>query len=97
ARRRLSQLAPQLRQAVGPVQVSGHSDSIGADAYNLTLSRKRAQAVRDELERVLGSGVRIDAKGYGEARPAVPEGSLTKSDGDARAQNRRVEITFTRR
>ena len=69
------------------VRIEAHTDSQGADAANLSLSQKRADAVRQVL---LGAGIssaRIKAVGKGEAVPVADNGS------DAgRARNRRVEI-----
>lgn len=69
------------------VDVYGHTDSTGSDAYNQTLSERRARAVADYLA---GHGVqsaRIGTRGYGESQPKAP------NDTDAgRAANRRVEI-----
>jgi outer membrane protein OmpA-like peptidoglycan-associated protein len=75
--------------SLGRVEVAGHTDSDGADAYNLELSDRRANAVRNYLvSRGVGAG-RIIATGYGEIRPLVgndtPEG---------KAQNRRVEFNL---
>lgn len=69
------------------VVVEGHTDSVGADDYNLGLSQRRAASVAATL---VGLGVgedRIEGKGYGEKFPRV------KNDTDKhRALNRRVEI-----
>jgi outer membrane protein OmpA-like peptidoglycan-associated protein len=95
ARHRIARLAPRLRRATGTIQVSGHSDAIGAPAYNLSLSTQRAEAVKAELARVLnGSTVRIEARGHGETKPVAPNTSGGKDDPDGRAKNRRVDITF---
>jgi OmpA-OmpF porin, OOP family len=67
------------------VEVQGHTDSVGADAYNLKLSQSRADSVRTYL---VGKGVSADqivAKGYGESKPIAEN---TSAEG--RAQNRRV-------
>ena len=71
--------------------LGGHTDSVGPERYNLTLSERRAVAVREHL---LSRGIapeRLDVDAWGEARPvssnATPEG---------RAQNRRAEIALTR-
>jgi OOP family OmpA-OmpF porin len=67
------------------VELQGHTDSKGADAYNLALSQKRADAVRAYL---LKSGVpaaQITSKGYGESQPIADN----KTDA-GRAKNRRV-------
>jgi len=69
------------------VEIGGHTDSNGADDYNLKLSRARANAVRDYL---LAKGVpasQMEAKGYGESKPIADN----KTDG-GRAVNRRVEL-----
>jgi len=69
------------------IDVLGHTDSTGSDAYNQALSERRAQAVSDYLA---GRGVaraRIGTRGYGEGQP------IATNDTDAgRAENRRVEI-----
>lgn len=72
------------------VRLSGHTDFIGTDDYNLTLSRNRARSVADYL---ISKGVhtsRIVSYGFGKSRPLV----LDKTD-EARTINRRVEIRFT--
>lgn len=71
------------------IEVAGHTDSVGSDAYNQKLSEQRANSV----SRYLGShGVsqqRMIVVGAGETRP------IASNDTDAgRAQNRRVEITI---
>ncbi|GAA2603811.1 hypothetical protein GCM10010411_42440 [Actinomadura fulvescens] len=97
AERRIRQLAPRLRGSTGTVQISGHSDAIGSPAYNLVLSRRRAEAVKAELRRVLGGAdVTIDAAGFGETRPVAPNKIGDRDNPDGRAKNRRVDITFHR-
>ena len=69
------------------ISVEAHTDSQGADAANLLLSQKRADAVRQQL---LGGGLdaaRVRALGKGEADPVQGNGSAA-----GRARNRRVEI-----
>jgi outer membrane protein OmpA-like peptidoglycan-associated protein len=69
------------------VDVLGHTDSVGSDAFNQTLSEQRSQTVADYLT---GRGVqraRLATRGYGESQPRA---SNTTEEG--RAQNRRVEI-----
>ncbi len=66
----------------------GHADEVGDQAYNQTLSEKRAQMVGDKL--VHDSGVspeRVSMKGFGQSRP---ENTLGTPEG--RARNRRVNI-----
>ncbi len=74
----------------GPVAVVGHTDDQGADAYNLDLSRRRAQAVADALDPLLGGDYPLTVEGRGESEPAV-EGTSPQ----ARARNRRVALTVS--
>lgn len=74
------------------VRIEGHTDSQGSDRFNLTLSQRRAEAVRTYL---IAKGIeqgRMVAKGYGER---VPIADNRTSDG--RSQNRRVEFVITAR
>lgn len=72
------------------ILVEGHTDDVGTDAYNMTLSQKRAVAVTDYLKKVGVSSSRIITKWYGESQPKVA------NDSDAnRAQNRRVQFVIT--
>jgi outer membrane protein OmpA-like peptidoglycan-associated protein len=69
------------------ISVSGHTDDVGSDEYNLKLSERRAQAVRDYLVKAgLSPGI-LSVTGLGKSRPLVP-GTSEK----ARARNRRVEL-----
>lgn len=71
---------PRLR-----IELQGHTDSSGADAYNLALSQKRADAVRTRLvEQGVPAG-QLESKGYGESQPIA-----NNATPDGRAQNRRV-------
>jgi outer membrane protein OmpA-like peptidoglycan-associated protein len=65
----------------------GHTDSLGTDAYNADLSRRRSVAVATYLESHGVSPARVEATGRGETEP------IATNDTDAgRQQNRRVEI-----
>lgn len=67
--------------------VEGHTDAKGTDAYNQSLSERRANAVRDVLVNQYGVGSdRVSAVGYGESRPVADNGT-----DEGRAVNRRVE------
>ncbi len=71
--------------------VTGHADRAGPAEYNLALSLRRADAVREALAtRGIAAG-RIGLAGRGEAEPAVPT-----ADGVAEPANRRVEIIVLR-
>lgn len=71
------------------ILVEGHTDNTGAESYNLTLSKNRAQAVTNYL---LGQGLskgRFETKWYGENQP-----KYDNSTADGRAKNRRVELAI---
>ncbi|MDR2974997.1 MAG: OmpA family protein [Propionibacteriaceae bacterium] len=77
-----------------PIQVNGHTDSIGDDASNLTLSQQRAQAVATAITSVRPDLV-ITVNGLGEADPVAANSNPDGSDNPlGRAENRRVEIIW---
>jgi outer membrane protein OmpA-like peptidoglycan-associated protein/tetratricopeptide (TPR) repeat protein len=69
------------------VEIDGHTDSVGSDAYNLKLSQARAQSVVEYLVKHGIPRERLVAKGFGETKPVAPN---TTPEG--RAKNRRVEF-----
>lgn len=69
------------------ISISGHTDSVASDAYNMKLSRNRANEVRDYLIGYGIDGSRLDAAGYGESRPVA-----TNDTPEGRELNRRVEF-----
>lgn len=74
------------------IEIQGHTDSHGSDAYNLSLSQGRSQSVVDHL---IGKGIgkgRLAARGFGETKP------IDTNETDAgRANNRRVEFTIIKK
>lgn len=78
----LSQKYPKLK-----VDISGHTDWMGTDAYNQALSERRANAVRSYLVRKGVDGKRINTFSYGESKPLA-----TNDSEEGRALNRRAEI-----
>jgi OmpA-OmpF porin, OOP family len=72
------------------VEVQGHTDSIGTDAYNLGLSERRAAAVRVYLVSRGVGATALTAKGYGKAKPIAGNDTA-----EGRAQNRRVAFDVT--
>jgi outer membrane protein OmpA-like peptidoglycan-associated protein len=92
---KLDQLAGELRGSgeFDQVTLTGHTDRIGSDAYNLNLSRERASTVRDYLVAKGIPAQRITATGLGEAVPLVncPERSHAVMV-ECLKPNRRVEI-----
>jgi OOP family OmpA-OmpF porin len=91
AQETLDEVATALaKQPEMQVEIQGYTDSIGADAYNLNLSQKRADAVKAYL---VGKGLNssaLTAKGYGKSDPIA-----SNATRDGRAQNRRVAFAVT--
>jgi outer membrane protein OmpA-like peptidoglycan-associated protein len=69
------------------VDVYGHTDSTGSDAYNQGLSERRATAVADYLSSHGVQSARLGTRGFGETQPVA-----SNETEDGRAANRRVEI-----
>ncbi len=69
------------------VIIKGHTDTLGDERYNLTLSEERSDGVRDFLVAEGVASPRITAIGFGESMPVA-----TNSSPEGRQQNRRVEI-----
>jgi outer membrane protein OmpA-like peptidoglycan-associated protein len=73
------------------VELAGHTDDQGSDAYNMELSQNRARTVSAYLAgRGVGAG-RLSAVGYGKKFPIIPS-----AEEFARSLNRRVEVKFLR-
>jgi outer membrane protein OmpA-like peptidoglycan-associated protein len=72
-------------------EIMGHTDDQGPDDYNLRLSEARAKAVMDYLTSKGVAADRLQAKGYGETKPMLPNNSEAN-----RQMNRRVEFRFFR-
>lgn len=71
------------------IEVAGHTDSTGSDAYNQTLSEQRAASVAQYLMAQGINRMRIITRGYGESRPIADN-----STEQGRQLNRRVELTL---
>ncbi len=89
------QIVDQAAKNAGPAHVTqltvtGHTDTVGSDAYNMRLSRRRAESVAAELEKqgIPSSEIEIVAKGKHDL--LVPTG-----DGVREPQNRRVQIVYS--
>jgi len=96
----LRQAAAKIRTARprGAIRIEGYTDSKGADALNLRLSQKRAEAVETWLIQNAGMSVSaFEPKGFGAARPVAPNRKPDGQDNPAGRQlNRRVEIVVTK-
>jgi outer membrane protein OmpA-like peptidoglycan-associated protein len=82
------EVVPELRADPDlTVVVEGHTDAVGSDTYNQSLSERRAAAVKSYL---VGQGIaasRIESRGYGESQPVADNETEL-----GRSKNRRVEI-----
>jgi len=67
--------------------VEGHTDNVGADDFNLTLSKQRAETVKNQLISMGIASERLQSNGFGESKPLHDN-----SEDAGRANNRRVEF-----
>jgi outer membrane protein OmpA-like peptidoglycan-associated protein len=89
ARERLAKVAGILLGHPGlKLEVEGHTDSVGGEAYNQNLSEQRAGSVRDYLIHQGISGMEsVPAKGFGKSQPVA-----SNDTAEGRQRNRRVEL-----
>jgi outer membrane protein OmpA-like peptidoglycan-associated protein len=87
----LNQVAQAIKETpdIQKVRIEGHTDSRGSDDYNQKLSERRANAVKDYLLKKGVDPERLEAVGYGEAKPIAPN-----STDKGRDANRRVEFVI---
>lgn len=71
------------------VLIEGHTDNVGTEEYNLTLSEQRANSVAEYLESLGVDQGRLISRGYGENQPEA-----TNETEEGRQKNRRVEIAI---
>ncbi|WP_313514061.1 OmpA family protein [Sphingobacterium sp.] len=83
----LDKLAKELKDSNGSVSLDGYASAEGTEAYNMNLSKDRANAVKQYLVNAGVSASSINATGYGEANPVA-----SNDTEEGRVQNRRVEI-----
>ncbi len=69
------------------VEIGGHTDSVGSDEANMSLSKRRADSVQAYLVEAGVEPTRLSSEGYGEARPVA-----SNDTEEGRAQNRRIEF-----
>ena len=85
-------------RAVGVVQIEGHTDAKGDDAYNQRLSERRAESVRRWFTRNGLGDVQFSSRGFGETRPVAPNTKAGGADDpEGRQKNRRVEIVIRKK
>lgn len=87
--KRLIQLMNENKSIV--IEITGHTDNIGEDDYNMKLSQSRSEAVMKYLQANGIASGRVTARGYGETKPLVSNDS-----DDGRAENRRVEFVIVK-
>ena len=75
------------------IEIQGHTSAIGSDAYNMKLSVKRANAVKEYLIKEGIAADRLTAKGYGETMLEIPEPKPRKESPAAKT-NRRVHFVI---
>ena len=86
----VEEMSKLLQGREGTLMLTGHTDDTGSEAYNLELSEKRANAVKDEFELYLqDENIEVMADGAGESTPVADN-----STEEGRAENRRVEVKF---
>lgn len=99
AEAQLQKAAALIRKAPpGGIQVIGHTDAKGDDAYNQRLSEARARTVADWFQQQVGVRQReFTVSGKGETAPIAPNETATGADDPAgRTKNRRVEVILPR-
>lgn len=92
---KLDEIAKALRDNVeiGGVMITGHTDRLGSDAYNLKLSQRRADAVKAYLVRAGIAANRLQAVGKGESQPVVQCAQKNQAELIRCLEpNRRVEV-----
>jgi outer membrane protein OmpA-like peptidoglycan-associated protein len=90
ARNTLAKIADQLKMnADTQIVIEGHTDSVGSEAMNQSLSEKRAAAVRDYLASHGVPAGRVTMTGFGESAPVA-----SNDTPSGRQQNRRVELVI---
>ena len=88
ARETLDHVADAIKAQPGlEIEIDGHTDSRGSDAYNQRLSQRRADAVRSYLVTRGVEGRTLVARGFGESRPVA-----SNDTDEGRTENRRVEF-----
>jgi outer membrane protein OmpA-like peptidoglycan-associated protein len=91
AREKLAKIAGIVAGHPGlKLDVEGHTDSVGGDAYNQTLSEQRGTSVRDYLMHQGMAATSVTSKGFGKTQPVA-----SNDNAQGRQENRRVEIVIS--
>lgn len=87
---RIASVLVQYPQTV--IRIEGHTDSVGSEAYNMDLSRRRAEAVKNLLVQRGVADSRLEVVAFGESLPVA-----TNDTEAGRQKNRRVELKIAPR
>jgi outer membrane protein OmpA-like peptidoglycan-associated protein len=91
AREKLAKIAGIVAGHPGlKLDVEGHTDSVGGEAYNQTLSEQRGTSVRDYLMQQGMAAASVTSKGFGKTQPVA-----SNDNAQGRQENRRVEIVIS--
>ena len=75
------------------IRINGHADALGTDDYNIALSNKRAEAIRQILISMGVKPKQVVTEAFGAAKPRKPNFLPDGSDNPSgRSQNRRAEV-----
>ncbi len=85
----LNRVADLLNQKGIQLKLAGHTDNVGSDAANMSLSKNRADAVKNYMMNKGVSSSKIESEGFGESKPIESNKTAT-----GRQKNRRVEFTI---
>jgi OOP family OmpA-OmpF porin len=85
----LNRVADLMNQKGIQLKLAGHTDNVGSDAANMTLSRNRADAVKNYMINKGVNSAKIESEGFGESKPIESNKTAT-----GRQKNRRVEFTI---
>ena len=88
ARSILNKIAESLKEnSKEKIQIEGHTDNVGPSSYNLSLSQRRAESVKNYLASQGVKKSQLETKGFGSDQPVA-----TNDTKEGRAKNRRVEF-----
>ena len=92
--RQLKIVASLLRESKGDLSITGHTDDIGTDSYNQSLSERRAEAVKNALIDYGVNPAQISTRGMGKSQPlrVYHTGDTQQTIRTIRSGNRRAEI-----
>jgi outer membrane protein OmpA-like peptidoglycan-associated protein len=92
---RIAQVMKHPRATTRKISLEGHTDNVGTAEYNLSLSKRRVDAVAAEMVKQGMQADRVTTQAFGETRPVAPNRNADGTDNPVgRAKNRRVEAVI---